>query len=460
MAEPGDICISRSIRDQIERKLALRFEDLGLREIKNIARSVRVYRVSAGRPPLRAPHQLSIPQSVPSIAVLPFANVSGDAANESFVDALTENVIASLSRFRDLAVIASHSTFAYKGKAVKIQDISQALGARYLLEGNVQRSGGQMRISAQLIDGATGQNLWTERYDRQGTDIFALQDEVTETIVGTLAAGYGGRLRKAWRGRANAKGKRNLKAFDHFLRGIEHEDRFTKVDNEQAKKHFARAVQLDPHYAKAIAKLAWSHIFDVLFDWSDDLAESWACARQYALLAVERDDDEAWGHWALGGYYLFQGQHGSALVEYQKAAELNPNDADVLADFGLFLSYAGQAEKGLDLVCKAMRLNPHYPEWYAEALGHAYYDLHRYEDAVATLEKFRTVDTVLVHLYLAASHAALGHVEESHHAIARVLKLEPAGKLDWLTRTDKAPYKDPKDLDHLRSCLREAGLPE
>ncbi len=461
MAAPGDICITGSIREQVEKKVALDFEDLGAREMKNMARPVHVFRILAGgRWAANLPSSLTpIPNSAPSIAVLPFVNISGNSAQDCVADAITENLISDLSRFRDLVVIASHSTFAYKGKAVKIQDVSGELGVRYILEGSLQKSGNRLRINALLIDGGTGQHLWTERYDRSAEDLFTVQDEVTETIVGTLATGYGGRLRKVWRGRASGAGSRNLKAFDYFMRGIEHEDHFTKEDNKRARRYFTKAVQLDPQYGKAIAKVAWTHIFDALFDWGDDAAKSWANAFEFANLAVARDDDEAWGHWALGGYHLFRGHCISALVEYRKAVELNPSDADVLADFALCLSYAGQPREAFDLVRRAMRLNPHYPEWYAEALGHTYYDSHQYEEAVSTFENLRIVDTVPVHLYLAASYAALGRAPEASEAIGRVLELDPQARLERWTSLEKAPYKDPMDLEHLREDLRRAGLP-
>jgi adenylate cyclase len=460
LAEPGGIWIAGGVYDQVHNKVALQFEDLGQREMRNLTRPIRVFRVLGGARTTSAPAETPVPQSAPSIAVLPFTNMSMDPAQDCMADGITENIITNLSRFRDLLVIARHSTFAYKGKMVNVHEVSRELGARYVLEGSLQKAGERVRITAQLIDGATGLHLWTERYEPAVEDIFTAQDEVTEMIVGTLATGYGGRLRKAWRARSGKTSRRNFEAFDHFLRGIEHEDRFTKQDNRRARECFTKASRIDPRFGKAIAKIAWSHVFDALFDWSDDREKSWASALSFANLAVERDDDEAWGHWALGGYHLFRGQLDRAMPEYQRALELNPNDADVLADFALCLCYAGQSEKGLDLVHKAMRLNPHYPDWYMEALGHAYYDGSNYADAIATFETLRTVDTVLVHLYLAASHAALGHLSEARRAIARALEIDPRVTIERWANLEKAPYKDPKDLERLRADLRKAGLPE
>ena len=190
--------------------------------------------------------------------MLPFTNLSGDSAQDYIVDGITENIITDLSRFRDLFVIASNSSFAYKGKAVKIQEVCRELGVLYILEGSAQKSGDRIRISAQLIEGATGRHLWAERYDRRLEDIFALQDEIAKTIVGALATAYGGRLAKAWRSRSRTAGGRNLEALDYFQRGLEFLNRFTKDDNKRAQEAFRRSFEIQPDYAKPIAKLAMS----------------------------------------------------------------------------------------------------------------------------------------------------------------------------------------------------------
>ena len=457
IAEPGGICISGNVHEQIERRLSLACDDLGESEIKNIARPVRIFRVLAqeGKPVIQTPLQ-----SRPSIAVLPFVSMGGDQAGDYLAWGITENIITNLSRFRDLLVVARQSTGSYEGKAVRIQDVSRNLGVRYVLEGSVQRASDRVRITAQLVEGATGRHLWAERYDRLMEDILAVQDEVTETIVGTLATAYGGRLRKAWQERAESAGVRNFQAFDYFLRGIETMDRFTKEDTKRAREFFQKAVQFDPNYGKAYAKLAWSHIVEATFGWNEDLADSWARGLEFATMAVERDDDEAWGHWALAGYYMYRGQHDRTISEFQKAMELNPNDADVLTDFGWCLSYAGRAEEGLELALKAMRLNPHHPEYWLMQLGQIYYDARRYEEAIATLEGLRTLDTMSIRLYLAASHAALGHTGEAQKAITRALELDSQATLARWTSAELAPYKNPVDLEHFREHLRKAGLPE
>jgi adenylate cyclase len=462
LAEPGGGCMSRTVFNHVKGKVELDFEDLGEQTLKNVAEPVSVYRIAvdgsgtAAASPAKAP--LPLPDK-PSIAVLPFTNMSGDPEQEHFSDGITENIITNLSRFRDFFVIARNSTFAYKGKAVKMQDVSRELGVSYVLEGSVQRSSDRVRITAQLIDGHTGGHLWSERYDRQLDDIFEVQDEVTEMIVGTLASGYGGRLRKAWQRRIQGSGTQSVQAFDCFMRGMDLYDHFIKEDTQRGREFFEEAVRLDPNYAKAYAKLAWGHIEDAYQGWSEDYEESLAKGLEFANKAIQCEDEESWGHWALAGYYIFTMQHDRALAEFQRAIELNPNDADVLNDVGFCLSYAGRAEEALDSVHKAMRLNPHYPEWYSMQLGQIYFDARQYEEAVVTFENLRSLETVISRLYLAASHAALGHTDEAQKAIGRILELDPQATLQKWTNVKMAPYKDPKDLEHIRENLRKAGLP-
>lgn len=396
----------------------------------------------------------------PSIAVLPFDNMSGDPAQDYISDGITENIITGLSRFRDLLVIASNSTFAYKGKTVGIQEVSRKLGASFVLEGSIQKSGDRIRVTAQLIDGLTGQHLWSQRYDRSAEDIFAVQDDVTDMIVSQLAAGYGGRLRKAWQGQFGKIGPKNLRAYDYHQRGMDIYNRFTKDDVTEARSWFHKAIELDPGYGKPYAKIAWSHVTDVLMGWSTNIAESLATAQEFSNLAITHDDDEAWGHWALAGYHLYCGQHDRAIAEYRRALELNPNDADVLNDYGQCLSYAGRAVEGVQVIHRAMRLNPHHPEYWEMQFGPILFDARQYEEAITILQSIRSLDTILVQLYLAASHAALGHDQQARDAVAQINRLHPSATLAQCTAQFMAPYKNLVDLQHFRENLRKAGLPE
>lgn len=396
----------------------------------------------------------------PSIAVLPFKNLSDDAGEGHFADGLTEDITTELSRFHDLFVIATHSAFSYRGKDVSVVEISRELGARYILEGSTQRSGDRVRISVQLIDGSTGRHLWTERYDRLSGDIFELRDEVTGTIVATLASTYGGRLRKAWQDRPRTAIVANERAFDLFTRAVDALDGFTPQDNQHGRELLQQAIELEPKYAKAYGKLAWTHILDAVEGWTDDPVAALDRGRDCALKGIDCDDSEAWAHWPLGAYHVFVGNHDVGMAKIEKAAEFNPNDADLLTDHGMFLSYCGHAEEGLTILKKAMRLNPHYPEWYTAQSIQVLFDARRYEDAVAAHERLNYFNTTLGKVYLAASHAALGDARKAAAAVELALALDPSASVEKWTTKYLAPYKLPEDIDHFRSNLIKAGLPE
>jgi adenylate cyclase len=410
----------------------------------------------AGEQKRRADASVSLADK-PSIAVLPFVNISSDHAHDYLSDGITENIITGLSRFRDLSVIASESTFAYKGKALRIQDVASELRVRFVLEGSVQKSSTRVTITAQLIDGLTGAHLWAERFDRGVEDITTVLDDLTEIIVARLATTYGGRLRKAWRGRVERTSPQNFQAYDYFQRGLEAFD-FTKGSSATAIQWFEKAIERDPSYGKAYAKIAWAHLVDVWLGWSEDTSFSMAEALKFATAAIQHDDDDAWGYWAMAGYHMFGGHHDRAISAYQRALELNPNDADVLNDFGQCLSFAGRATEGVEVVHKAMRLNPHYPDFWVMQLGGIYFDARRYEDAISTLEKLHSNDAIGVQLYLAASHAALGHTDQARASMASVIRLDPLATLERLPFL--TPYKNASDRDHLRENLVKAGLPE
>jgi TolB-like protein/Flp pilus assembly protein TadD len=394
------------------------------------------------------------PPDKPSIAVLPFQNMSSDPEQEYLADGITDDIITNLSRFRDIFVIASNSSFAYKGKSVNVQDVSRELGVRYILEGSIQKSKDEIRINAQLIEGSTGSHLWAERYQRHVEDIFALQDEVVGLIVGSLATGYGGRLRKAWQRR----GTENPKAFDSFMRGMDLMDNFTKADNSRAKEYFEEAIRMNPNYGKAYAKLAWAYILDATEGWRDNYEDLMAKGLEAATKGVEIEDEESWVHWSLGACYFYAMQHDLGLAEFERAIELNPNDADVLADAGFYFTYAGKAEEGVELIYQAMRINPHYPEYYLVQLGQVLFDAHKYEEAIATFARLRNVETLISCLYLAASQAALGKIDKAKEAIKRVLEHDPEATIEKWTRPRMTPYNNHEDAEHFGQNLRKAGL--
>lgn len=405
----------------------------------------------------QAAEVLPLPEN-PSIAVLPFANLSKDPDQDCFCDGLTEDVITELSRFRDLFVIASNSCFTYKGKAVKIQRVSEELGVQYVLEGSVQRSGDRVRISVQLIDGQTGRHLWSQRYDRGFDDVFEVQDDLTEQIVGTLATGYGGRLRKAWQKRPEAARAGNARAFDCFMCGLERIDHWTEVDMEEGRRYLERAIALDPGYTRAYSKLAWTYLCEALEGWSDDPESVLEKAYDLALQGIEMDDNESWAHWPLGAYYIYRGKFDRGIDELERAVTLNPNDADILMDYGYYLGYLGSPEQGLKEASRAMRLNPYYPEWYLSELGQIYFECRRYADAVSTCERVRRAEPLTL-LYLAAGYAALGRDREAEAAVERLLYLDPKATVGRWCDPVRAPYRHPDDLTHFRDNLISAGLP-
>lgn len=396
----------------------------------------------------------------PSIAVLPLTNLTGDPAQDFICDGISQNITDDLARFYDLVVIASDSASVYKNRDVNVQAVCQELGARYLLQGRAQTSGKNLRISVRLIDGGSGQLVWSESYDASVGSIFSVQDSVTRTIASTLATAYGGRLFHAWERRPDRAATRSMQAIDLFQRGMRSLNRFTREDNEAARRLFGEAAELDPNYAKPLAKICWTHLNDAEFGWTSDPQASLRAGRQAARRAVSTDPDEAWVYWALAGCNQAEGDVERAIGAYERALELNPNDADIMTDFGWCLSFAGRVEEGLSMALEATKLNPHYPDWYMCQLAQLQFNAKKYHDAVATTKRLREVETASSQLYLAASYAALGDVREAGLAVARALEIDPLASVERNTSPDMALYKRDVELNHFRELLRRAGLPE
>ena len=398
------------------------------------------------------------PPNKPSIAVLPFANLSGDAAQDIFCDGLALNIVASLGRFHELFVIDWFSTLAYRNRTVTSAEAARELAVRYILEGSVQKVGDRIRVSVQLVDGAENRQLWTETYDRQLIDIFAVQDEITGTIIGTLASGYGGRLGKAWHDKSKSTGLESFIAMDHFRMGIEAFD-FTKEGMVRVREHLGRAIAHDPGLAKAHGKIAWAHMIDASYGWAEDHDAAMEKGRDWAVKAIAADDADSWAHWAFAGYHMLTLNHGVALEAYRKALDCNPNDAEVTTDYALCLSYAGKAEEGIEQALKAMRLNPHHHDWYKSQLGQIYFDARHYDKAIATFASLRSFDRAIMRVYQAASFAAAGNQHQAQKSMKRALELDPGATLEKWTDPKLAPYGDAAYLEHFRKNLRNAGLP-
>jgi adenylate cyclase len=458
LAEPGGVLVSEDVHRQVGNKLSLAFDDIGPQSLKNIAQPVRAFRISAAAPPAIPRVKAEQPEDVLSIAVLPFDNMSGVPEHDYIGDGIAESILTDLSRFRGLTVIARHSSFAYKGRPTRIQDIRRDLDVKYILEGSVQRAGDRIRVTAQLIEGATGKHLWAERYDRRIDDLFAVMDEITHLIVGMLGSTKGGRLHKAASQATAGGGPTSFRALDHFLRGLQEADKFTRESIPASIAHYQQAIAIHPRYAKAHAKLAWAHLMTRFYGWSADPDLSLRKAREAAEAAVEADDAEAWAYWAVAGCALSDNQPDRALTDMRKALELNPNDADVLIDMAIFCAFAGRADEGLTHALKAFKLNPHCPEYYADQLGEVYFDARQYENAIRTIEGIRVLNTPTMLVFLAASHAALGHMDIAHSVAAKLMADEPQSSVSFWV--GQMRYLEERDRAHLESNLRLAGLPE
>jgi adenylate cyclase len=457
LADSGGISISGTVHEHIENKLDLGYEFLGEQKVKNITKPVQVYRVrmAPGAAATPGPNAAPALPEKPSIAVLPFANMSGDPEQEYFSDGITEDIITDLSKISGLFVIARNSVFRYKDQAVKPEEVSRELGVRYLLEGSVRKAGGRVRITAQLVDATTAGHVWAERYDRDLEDIFALQDEVTQEIVGALRV----RLTQGERERPRRAPTNNLEAYEYYLRGREHHRHRTREANAQAQQMFERAIELDPEFAAAHAWLGRTHVVEWLLQWNEDeecLEEALALAQR----AIALDDGLPAAHEALGYAYLAKKQFEQALVEGEQAVALDPNDAEAAVTLAEILCCADaeRAEEAAALVEKAMRLNPHYPASYLFALAQAYDLTGRHEDAVDLLKRVlaRNPDHVSAHFSLAMIYGELGREEEFQEELAACLRLSP--HMSAADVVGRIPFKDQGQLDRIVATLRRAGV--
>jgi len=507
LADGGGICISGTVYEHIKNKLALGYQYLGEHSVKNIPEPVRVYRVlmepeaigkviGEKRPePVQRMSALAVvivllllagglaiwkyytgtvspPMEVasvekmafplpkkPSLAVLPFDNLSGDPKQDYFSDGITESIITALSNVSNLFVIARNSTFTYKGKPVKVQQVAEELGVRYVLEGSVQRSGDRVRITAQLIDALKGHHLWAENYDRRFGDIFALQDDITENVTMALQV----KLTEGEQARIKRGHTENPEAYEYWLRGRERSLSFTKEDNAQRRKLYEKAAELDPNNSFLWKDIGWTYYRDARFGWTDTPAQSLALAEELAQKTLAVDDYSAQAYALLSSVYMVKRQHDKAVAYGEKALALAPNLADMKAAVAVPFMYSGRPEEAIEMVKNAMRLNPYYPAWYLAVLGHAYRLTGQYEEAITSLESWRAranPRSALPHLFLAFTYEEAGRGEEAQAAVAEVLKRKPKASIKGYAKSKLFPYKDPADIERVLDSLRKAGLPE
>jgi adenylate cyclase len=393
----------------------------------------------------------------PSIAVLPFKNLSGDPKQEYFSEGLTEQITSTLSRFRSLFVISSGSTSTYKGKPVKIQNVAEDLGVKYVLEGSVQRSADRIRITAQLIDATTGHQIWSQRYDREQKEIFAIQDDITLEITKALQADVmSGEQARLW-----AKNQtKNLEAWEKWLQGDEYFFRFTKEDNATARRLFEEAIVLDPEYAFAYVMLGWTYYMDARFGWVDSRAESFKVAGKYAQKGMELNDTLDNSYFLMGSVYFNQGQHEKGIAEVERAIALNPNGANNYVGLAAMVGGLGRWDESVELAKKALRLRPGAPAHYYHYLGRAYFMTGQYDEAIATLKKGlkNNPNYLPVHAFLAACYSSLGRHAEAAAEADEVRRINPKFNLESYAKT--LIYKNEADKERYIAALRKAGLPE
>ncbi len=456
LAEPNGICVSAAVRDQVGDRLDVAFEDLGEQTVKNIARPIRVFRVlldRRARPQAAAAAASADTTLKPSLVVLPFVNMSGDAEQEFFVDGLTEDIITELSRFRDLLVISRNSAFVHKGKVVKVKEIAREFGVHYVVEGSVRKAGDRVRVTVQLIDGETDRHIWAERYDRKLEDIFAIQDEVTSAIAGTLP----GRIEAAGQDRAKRKPPQSMAAYEYVLTGKILHHRSTREDNAEAQRMLDRAIALEPKYAHAHAWRACVLAQTWVYDWCGDRKTTWKEVVDTAHAALALDDNDSDVHRVLAAVNLALDEHEKAKYHQERALGLNPNNDLILVQQGELLTWLGRPEDGIEWIRKAMRVNPYHPERFWNHLGRAHCSARQYPEAVAALSRVTRPDYTH-HALLAASLAQIGDRTAAAAHAQEVLREMP----DYSTRRFMATlhYQQESDRNHLRDALLKAGLPE
>jgi adenylate cyclase len=452
LAEPGGICVSAKVHAEVARKLDLAFEDGGEHALKNIAEPVRVFRIGAGGAAPREPVAALPLPAKPSIAVLPFVNMSGDADQEYFADGLTEDILTELSRFRDLFVISRNSSFKYKGKTVNVQRVAKELGVQYVVEGSVRRAGHRVRVSAQLIDAETDRHVWAERYDRELEDIFTIQDEVTSAIVSTLP----GRVAAATRDRAAQKPTANMAAYECVLAGKTLHHRSTRQDNAEALRMLDRAIALDPNYAHAHAWRACVLGQGWTYGWCVDRDATWNEVVAELQTALALDDNDSDVHRILAAVNVARDDLEKAMYHEQRALSLNPNDDLIVVQQGEILTWLGQPEEGIDWIARAMRLNPYHPERFWSHRARAYFVARRYGEAVEALQHIAAPDHLL-NAFLAACHAYLGNETAARKHIQEALRQRPELRLADCLAT--LHYRRDSDREHHRQGLLKAGLP-
>jgi adenylate cyclase len=459
LAEPGGICVSSIVHESIGNRIDVRFQDGGDVSVKNIDRPVRVWKWHLAATTLSAAHSNTAkpePNSATaSIAILPFTNMSGDPEQEYFSDGITEDIITDLSKIAGLTVIARNSTFTYKGRSVDVRAVGRELGVLSVLEGSIRRAGQRVRITAQLVDAATGGHLWAERYDRDLTDIFEVQDDVTHRIVDALKV----TLSPAEKARLADVKASNIAAYDCVLRGREFmlgKDK-TRETFEQAIKFFKKAVELDPNYSQAYACLGFGHMFNYQNRWSDDPDSSLPIAKQYARQAIEQDPNEPLARCVSALAASYERDLDLAKSEIEIAISLNPNLALAHNIRGTILNFSGQPLEAIPEIELAMRLDPALSPQFLHFLGLANLLAGKYETAAALLKQriIQVPGTDFTRAILASALGHLGDVEEARRVWRELKEINP--KYSFREHYSRQPFRQ-EDVEKIAVGLTKAGL--
>jgi TolB-like protein/class 3 adenylate cyclase/Flp pilus assembly protein TadD len=509
LAEAGGICISGSVYDSVESRLGLEYEFLGEQDVKNIDKPIRAYRVLsfpgaaahrvvqardavdkewrklalalsaalvlvvAGaimwitylRPPSvekASVEKMAYPlPDKPSIAVLPFVNMSGDSEQDYLSDGFTEDLITTISKIPDLFVISRQSTFTYKGRPVKVGKVAEELGVRCVLEGSIQKSGDQLRVNAQLIDAVKGHHLWSERYDQKLEDLFKLKEDIILKVANELLVGLvtGEFLRQIVSSAGDPEPWQtdNLEAWETYWVAARFIRRNTKQDNARARELYTKASQIDPNWYLPLIGIGWTHRHDARWGWGESREKSFDLATEMAnkVLAI---NESASAYQLLRGVHLMKREYEKANFYEEKAISLTPDNPGIQAGRGFFLNYYGKPREAIKHFKIAMRLSPRYPAWYLYHLGLSYHLTGQHEKAIETLKKGveRTPDSVFPHVRLAAVYSELGQEQEARAEAAEVLRIKPDFSIEGWAKAN--PFKDKALVEHRKELLRRAGL--
>ena len=508
LAEPGGICVSQTVYDQVRKIVEIPFQDIGARRLKNISEPVHVYRIAAERLPwprrlfsrnnvrrrfgagagvlllllaaaavaagsfyLRQPAALwdamlgtsaELPEH-PAIAVLPFDDMSSTHDQQYLADGITEELITGLAKIPELVVMARTASFAYKDKPTDVRQVRKDLGVHYIVDGSIQRSDHDVRVTAQLIDAGTGRELWVESYDRQIENIFAIRDEITRSIAGTLG-GLSGKLAKAEVTRLAGKNPNSFTAYDYLMRGWYEWHKFTPESNAAARDLFEQARKIDPDYARAYVGLSWAYANDFDYEWTDDYAKTLKLSLDMASAAVKLDPGDYQARWSLGWAYLYHRQHDKALAEYARARELNPNDAELIAEMANLLIFRGEPKQAIEQAKEGIRLNPFHENWYVEYLGWAYAEAGMPKEAIEVFQKAIDLenpadDQLWYFPTIAAAYAAVGRMDDARKIVKTLLSRKPQySTSNSVSRS--FPYRTQEQVDRYVNAARSLGLPE